>query len=303
MKVLVTGAAGLVGAAATRALLDAGHEVVAPLRVGTDAWRLSGLRDALTTSLCALEDEAALSRLFASHQPSAVLHAAWYAAPRDYLHAEANDACVPMTLGLGRVAAAAGVTRFVGVGSCAEYAVSQRARRDDDACTPTSRYGRCKVQAHEGLKALFAGTSVGLTWARLFHMHGPGEDPARLVPWVAAQLRAGQSVGLTAGAQQRDHLHVEDVGRALALLVEEGPAGALNVASGVPVTLHTVLQLVGELVGRPELLRFGERPYRDDEVMHLYADVSRLRALGFRPRWDDLRRGLANALNVTTSGA
>ena len=296
MKVLVTGAAGFVGAAATRALMDAGHEVVAPLRESTNAARLQGL--AIATPRLALEDEAAVSALLAAEAPRAILHAAWYAGPTDYLDAAENEACAAVTLALGQAAVRAGVERFVGVGSCAEYAAQDQPHREEDACAPTSLYGRSKVLAHEGLTALFADAGVGFAWARLFHLHGPGEAPLRLLPWVAARLRAGQEVALTPGAQVRDHLHIDDAGRALAMLVDHDLRGAVNVASGIPVTLRAVLEVLGALLERPELLRFGARPYRAGEPMHLCADVSRLRALGFRPHWEDLRRGLAHALGV-----
>jgi nucleoside-diphosphate-sugar epimerase len=63
----------------------------------------------------------------------------------------------------------------------------------------------------------------------------------------------------------------------------------------VPVTLRQVLEIVGDIVGRRELLKFGARPHRSGETMYLAGDPSRLRGLGFAPRFS-LRDGLIDAL-------
>ena len=75
-----------------------------------------------------------------------------------------------------------------------------------------------------------------------------------------------------------------------------GASGVYNVCSGEPVTLKKVLQTVGEIVGRPELLRFGARPHRAGEMMFLAATAGRLRSLGWRPRFG-LKDGLADAIS------
>src|SRR5438477_45450 len=85
---------------------------------------------------------------------------------------------------------------------------------------------------------------------RVVHLHGPGEDPARLIPMVARTLGEGRVMELAPGGQIRDHLHVADAGAALARIAHADVEGPVNICSGVPVSLKTVLETVGDLLGR-----------------------------------------------------
>jgi dTDP-6-deoxy-L-talose 4-dehydrogenase (NAD+) len=146
---------------------------------------------------------------------------------------------------------------------------------------------------------LAAEVGAELAWARVFHIHGPNEDRRRLIPWVASQLRAAVPVELTDGTQVRDHLHVSDVASGLVTLLSPRASGIYNVCSGEPVTLRRVLETVADLVGDRNLLRFGARPHRPNETMFLAGESTRLRALGWTPRFS-LRDGLEDALREPT---
>jgi nucleoside-diphosphate-sugar epimerase len=101
---------------------------------------------------------------------------------------------------------------------------------------------------------------------------------------------------MTAGDQVRDYMHIDDTGRALALLCHRGEDGAINVASGQAVPLRQFAQTVAGLLGAAALLRLGELPTRPDEEMFMVADVRRLHSLGFRPEHSTLEDGLKATL-------
>jgi nucleoside-diphosphate-sugar epimerase len=276
VRVLVTGATGFIGREVVAQL--AGDELLAPSRAELD-----------------LDDAAAVERFVSARRPEAVLHLAWYARPADYLVSEENLGSLDATIRLARVALAHGCRRFVGAGTCLEYADLGRARREEDPTDPHSLYASCKLAAFGVVRALCAAAGASFAWGRVFHLHGPREAPGRLLPWIARELQRGAEVPLTDGTQLRDHLHVADVAGALVEVLRSGAAGAINVCSGQAVSLREVVATVAELVGRADLLRFGARPHRAGEVMVLTGDAGRLAALGFRPRFG-LRDGLADAL-------
>lgn len=110
-RVLVTGATGFVGRHAVPALLARGFEVHGVGRgVGPNQH---------AADLLAAEDRRAL---IARVRPSHLLHLAWDAEPGRYWTSEANLDWVAASLDLARLFAAAGGRRFVGIGTCAEYA-------------------------------------------------------------------------------------------------------------------------------------------------------------------------------------
>jgi len=292
MKLWVTGARGFVGRHVCSAAAQAGHEVWALHRPAAerDHTPTVGVREVALD----LTDRVGVTALARTTAPDAIIHLAWYARPQDYLNAPDNVESLTTTLAFVSAALAGGCARMVGVGSCVEYAPLPRARREDDPIE------RCKHAAHLVLEEVFAREQKSLAWARLFHMHGPGENAARLVPAVAAALRAGRTFALSPGEQLRDHLDVRDVASALVHLAGSKVEGPVNVCSGRPVSLRALLETIGTELGRPELLAFGQREYQAGEIMNLTGEPARLVASGWSPAHGDLAVSLRQSIAVAT---
>jgi nucleoside-diphosphate-sugar epimerase len=298
-RVLVTGAAGFVGAAAVRALLELGHDILAVVRPGTSSPRLAGLP--VRALPIDLEDGPATARALDETRPEVILHAGWYANPRDYLTSARSLASLHATTHWLQAALHSGCRRFVGIGTCLEYARSDRPLAEDASCEPRTLYASCKLAAWLLARALVAGTSsvrprLSLAWARLFNLYGPDENPGRLLPSLLDALTNRRPFSMTAGHQVRDYLHVDDAGRALALLCEQTGEGVINVASGQPLSVHDFAGAVASALGSTTLLRPGELPSRTDEDMFVVADVTRLRSLGFSPHYPTLADGIRQVL-------
>jgi dTDP-6-deoxy-L-talose 4-dehydrogenase (NAD+) len=296
VRIAVTGASGFIGAQVVRRMREAGDEPLALVRRGSAATRLQGL----AVHEVPLEDGEALRRWLDAHRPEAVVHLAWYAKPRDYLVSPENSTSLASTTRLAEAVFASGCRKLVGVGTCLEYALSDRPVEETAPVGPVSPYARAKLEAFRSAADLAARAGAEMAWARVFHLYGPGEDPSRLVPTVAASLARGEPIDVTAGEQVRDYLHVTDVASGIAALARPGAAGVYNVCSGSARPLRELLLAIGRLKGRADLLRFGARPYAPDEVMFLAGRSDRLRGLGWSPRFPTLESGLADALGAVS---
>jgi nucleoside-diphosphate-sugar epimerase len=299
VRIAVTGAAGFIGAQVVRRLREAGDEPLALVRKGSPTPRLRGLAG-LAVHEMSLEDGEAVRRWLDTERPHAVVHLAWYARPRHYLVSPENETSLSVTRHLADAVFSSGCRKLVGVGTCLEYAASDRPVEETDAVAPVSPYARAKHEAFRSLRELAARAGAELAWARVFHLYGPGEDPSRLVPTVAASLSRGEPIDVTAGEQVRDYLHVGDVASGIVALARPGAAGVYNVCSGTARPLRDLLLAVGQLKGRADLIRFGARPYAPDEVMFLAGHSDRLRGLGWSPRFPTLESGLADALGAAS---
>lgn len=297
MRVLVTGAAGFIGSWVVKALLERDHEVIGSFRPGQTPRVDVTSHGRFTPWPADLDDPNALEALARGVCAEVAVHMAWYADPSTYLHSPRNMDSLAMTVKLARALYENGCRKIVGVGTCVEYAPSDGLRKEGDPLDPRTLYAVCKRAACLAIEALAAEERKEFAWARLFHMHGPGDAKVRLVPSLVAKLRRGASVDLTDGTQVRDHLHVSDVGTAMAVIATGDAAGPVNVCSGEPVTLRQVAEMVARIVGGPELLRFNARPHRAGEVMFLAGDASRLRRLAWAPRWT-LEAGLRDAVSA-----
>jgi nucleoside-diphosphate-sugar epimerase len=133
-------------------------------------------------------------------------------------------------------------------------------------------------------------------WLRFFYQYGPFEDPRRLIPSITLPLLRGEPVRFNAGEQVRDFLHVEDVATAVGAVALSGLQGPVNIGSGQPVTIRSVVETLAELCGGPDLVEFGAVPYRRGEPAFVCARTEKLRTgTDWRPRYE-LRSGLANAV-------
>ena len=99
----------------------------------------------------------------------------------------------------------------------------------------------------------------------------------------------------------RDYLFIDDAVRGLTMVATEGASGEeYNVASGVPVRLVDLARLIAELMGHPDIrIRPSGRSFAGD-TPRWYADISKVRALGFEPRVD-LRSGLVQTIEWLTT--
>jgi nucleoside-diphosphate-sugar epimerase len=128
-----------------------------------------------------------------------------------------------------------GVRRVVGVGTCAEYDLSQGMLPPDSPLNPQTLYAACKASAFQILGQLLPPAGVEFAWCRLFYLYGQGEDSRRLVPYLNQQLSQGEPVALTSGRQIRDFLDVREAGAMIADVALGDRQGPVNICSGVPI--------------------------------------------------------------------
>lgn len=293
-RVLLTGAGGFVGRRCVPELLARGYEVHT---VGRPAAPTDEDPAGLHHHAVDLLDAASVRALLTKVAPTHMLHLAWYTEHGKFWTAVENLAWVGASLSLFEAFAAAGGRRVVAAGTCVEYAPEGDApcQEFSTPLAPTTLYGACKHATRTALEAFARQEGMSHAWGRLFFPYGPGEPGARLVPSVARALLAGEPALCTHGRQVRDFIHVEDAAAAFVALLDSGVEGAVNVASGRPVTLAEVVGKVAASAGRPDLVRLGARPAPAGEPHALYADARRLREeVGWSPR-----RGLDEGIAET----
>jgi nucleoside-diphosphate-sugar epimerase len=308
-RLLITGAAGFVGAAVARVAVARGLSVTAAVGPSSRLHRLEALGTACTVVRADVTDGASLVAAVESARPDACIHLAAAGATvrsDDLATLLAVNALAPGFL--ARSLAAVGCRRLVTAGSSSEYGSVLDAMDESAVCNPDDPYGVTKLAG--GLLARAVGRELGLETAhlRLFSIYGPGEDPQRLVASVIRSLLAGRPVPLTPGGQVRDFVYVDDAADALlAAALTPGIDGlTANVGSGVETTVRELCLKVANVTGGHDLLRFGARPYRDGERFAWRAATERAeRELGWRAHTaleEGLRRTI-QAARLTSDGA
>jgi nucleoside-diphosphate-sugar epimerase len=292
-RILITGATGFLGLPCVRRAVAAGVEVHAAARADRGE-----LPPGVRFHAIDVFDTERVGEWMAAVRPTHLLHLAWITAPGAYWTSPDNVRWQTASQGLLEAFAAFRGARAVLTGTCAEYdwTIATRCHEYRTPTTPATLYGRCKNTLQESALPFALNWGVRFAWARLFFLYGPREHPDRLVPSVARSLLAGAPAECSAGSQKRDFLHVDDAADALVTLLLGDVTGPVNVASGEALSVRTVVEVVADIIGRPDLLRLGAKPTPANEPPLLYADVGRLRnEVGWAPRIG-LRDGLAETV-------
>ncbi|MBD9453525.1 NAD-dependent epimerase/dehydratase family protein [Rhizobium sp. RHZ02] len=285
MKVFVTGAGGFVGAAAVSSALSAGHDVVALVRPNGNRQRLDEL--GVVVAPVNLADVAELEAAMRHHRPDVIVHSAWSGVSNASRHERLQISDnVSAALSLVDAAAAAGVSKFIGIGSQAEYGLLSGKISETVLPVPTSLYGAAKLAVQVLAAQLCADAGIDFAWLRLFSTYGPRDNPNWLIPSVIEQMLDGRRPMTTEGRQLWDYLFIDDVADAIRAVAESKQAvGIFNLGSGKPIAVRNIIEHIRDIAAPGLDLIFGEIPYKQGQIWHMEADTDRLNKLtGFVPQ-------------------
>ena len=202
-------------------------------------------------------------------------------------------------------------TRFVYASSAATYGDGSAGMNDGDAdlepLRPLNMYGYSKhlFDLH-ARRAGFRDRIVGLKY---FNVYGPNEDHKAdmrsLVHKSFAQVNEHNVIRLFKsyrndfrdGEQKRDFLYIKDaVAMTLHLAATRKAGGLFNIGSGEARTWVALANAVFAALGKSPKIEFIEMPdtIRDKYQYFTQADISRLRAMGYREKITSLEKAVAD---------
>lgn len=258
--VMLTGATGFVGARVLSSLHQSGKKVRLVVREGSEnkVPQYSCIESIVSSPDIFAENEFWWEKV--CEGVDTAIHVAWYAEPGDYLRSSKNLDCLIGTLSFAKGITKAKVRRFVGIGTCFEYELSGGHLSVETRLNPLTPYAACKVSAFSVLSNFFSVKGIEFIWCRLFYLYGEGENPKRLVPYIRSKLQSGEVAELTSGTQIRDYLNVSEAGEMIVQSAFDTSLGAINICSGVPITVRELAEKIADECDRRDLLKFGARP-------------------------------------------
>ncbi|MEQ8230948.1 MAG: NAD-dependent epimerase [Gammaproteobacteria bacterium] len=324
MKILVTGAAGFIGARLTEKLLERGDEVIGVdnlndyYEVSLKAARLArfAAHPAFTFHKLDIEDRDGMAALFARTRPARVVHLAAQAGVRYSLenpHAYI-DANIVGTMNVLEGCRHNGVEHLVYASSSSVYGANTRMPFSvhDNVDHPVSLYAATKkaneLMAHT-YSHLYGLPATGL---RFFTVYGPWGRPDMSLFLFTRKILAGEAIDVfNFGNHRRDFTYVDDiVGGVIGCLdtvatanpawssdepdpgTAKAPHRIYNIGNNSPVELMDFIAALEECLGmeaKKNLL-----PLQPGDVPDTYADVSALvEDIGYRPG-TPIKTGIAN---------
>ena len=271
MRILVTGSEGFLGAHLVRELKRHDHEVVGyDLARGQDILDRKQLDAALHGVHVCIHLAAIADLYIAEEHPE-----------------QAQRVNVQGTATVLEACDLAGV-RLLYCSTCCIYGNNGVACSDETApAMPTELYARTKLEGEH----LIQGSRHSHVILRLATFYGPGMRQS-LATWrfLHAALE-GETITIHgSGEQTRCYTHVEDVCTGIIRVLEEPTAsGIINISDDRSVSVNELAEISMKIVGhRVPTKKVKDR---DGQIHHSAIDNTRLRRLGWAPRWT-LEEGL-----------
>jgi nucleoside-diphosphate-sugar epimerase len=270
-RVLIAGITGFLGSRLARHLVASGnYTVIGMHRAGSDLRRLRDILDQI--ALYNIEKHESETLLRKQQLDFVVSCVADYGRNKSALDVMRANVIFPLQLLEASVEH--GVKVFINAGTSLPADLNS--------------YALSKHQFSQWL-AVF-GTQLAAIDLKLEHFYGPGESTERFISYVIAKLlEPAPKLDLTKGEQKRDFLHVDDVVRAIVLLIDredQWNSGYYQfpVGSGQAHLLKDVVEQIRRLTSNHSTnINYGALPYRANEVMESRADIRNLRELGWEP--------------------
>ncbi len=312
MKVLVTGGAGYIGSHMVKMLGSMGHEVVTYDNLST------GNKDAVLYGRLVVGDlleKEKLRQVLMDFRPHVVVHfAAKISVPesvKDPITYYENNFCG--TLNLLSAMEEAKVKHMIFSSTAAVYGIPKRIpMAEEDPTHPINPYGRSKLFAEQAIK----DSGVSFIILRYFNVAGAdpegklGENSKEAFHLIHRALKVakgeipymevyGTDYPTPDGTCIRDYIHVTDLIQAhidaMEYLLDGGKSDVFNVGYGRGYSVLDVIKAVKEITGVDFEVRLAGRREGDPPV--LIADRRKIKSIGWRPLYNDLKFVIGTAWN------
>lgn len=311
MRILLTGAAGLIGAPTTKLLISQGHTVVgidnfsdyySPLMKRKRIDSL-GIKDSIQD--IDITDSDAINNVLKDLRPDAVIHLAARPGVRASM-AELNEYNFPNVIGFQNVICAVekfGIQKFLYASSSSIYGLNAAIPFvETNIGGEVSSYYASTKRLNEFVAQYLPQKGISTIGLRFFTVYGPwGRPDMALLRFITAGL-ANKKFPLTGRLDTlRDFTYVDDVARIISQLVIDErfyENEVFNLAASNPQSLASALKTLEQLGVKCNFTQLEVSPL-DAKVT--FGNTDKLSQFGFSPPSHDLNTGLAKTLEWAKS--
>jgi CDP-paratose synthetase len=270
-RILLTGITGFLGSHLAKAMLSAGHEVIAIKRKSSSLRRVESIASKIKLVDIEALDFDKLFRDFG--KIDVIIHTATCYGRNNESVSEIFSANTEFPLRLLDAGSRAGVALFL--------------NSDTILNKYLNLYALSKNQFLQWGKLFAKQGQICFRNIKLEHFYGPDDTPTKFSAHVINScLNNIPELTLTAGEQKRDFIYIDDVVSAYMILLESTDSigntfSEFEVGTGQSVSIRDFVTTVHRLALSKTHLAFGALPYREGEVMNSEVNTASLRAMGW----------------------
>ncbi|MDQ3049601.1 MAG: GDP-mannose 4,6-dehydratase [Bacteroidota bacterium] len=287
-KILITGGAGFIGSAVIEHLQKFNHElfVIDNLSFGN--------RQFITIPDDNFFEEDILNKervnaIISNIKPQIIIHlAAIHFIPYCNEHPyDSSDINIRGTMHILDAARKANVEKILFASTAAVYPIYNDAVTEKHETGPLDIYGLSKLTCEHLCNEFHLMTHIPTVVCRFFNAFGPNETNPHLIPEIQKQILGGnRKIKLGNLTPKRDFIHTHDMASAVKILLEKSGNGidTFNLGRGIEYAVTEIVDAFSKAIGEPIEIEVDPARVRKVERMHLLADVTKLKSLGWEPK-------------------
>lgn len=307
-KILLTGAAGFIGAKTAELLVNDGYDVIGIdnlndyYDVRIKEHRLDSLKKLKNFTFYKgdIEDMSFLNEIFEKYKFDAVVNLAARAGVR---YSEINPFVYMTTNATGTLnllekMKEKGCEKFVLASTSSLYAGQEMPFKEDlPVNTPISQYAATKKAAETMAYTYHYLYGIDVTICRYFTVYGPAGrpdmSPFRFVKWIFEET----PITLYGdGTQARDFTYVDDIARGTIAALKKTGYEIINLGGGNnPILLNKMIELIESYSGKKAVI--DHKPFQKTDMLETWADITKAnKILNWKPEIN-FETGIKNTVN------
>lgn len=289
-KILVTGGAGFIGSAVISKLQKEGNEIFVIDNLSF------GNRDFIDVDEAHFFEEDILNRnavfsIFEKIRPEIVIHlAAVHFIPYCNQHPyESSNININGTINILDAVKKYNSKQVFFASTAAVYPIYDEAVSETHETGPMDIYGLSKLTGEHLCNEFHLQTKVPVIICRFFNAFGPNETNPHLIPEIQKQVNSGlRVIQLGNLTPKRDFIHTSDMANAVHVLLNKVKEGIhiYNLGRGIEYAVTEIVESFSRQIGEDIKIEVDPARVRKVERMHLLADVSKLKSIGWEPLVD-----------------
>jgi UDP-glucose 4-epimerase len=286
-KILVTGGAGFIGSAVIKNL-SSNNDIYVIDNLSFGNRKFIDIDDSNFYEIDILDRENVFNAI-EKIKPEIIIHLAAihfipYCNEHPYKSANIN---ISGTINILDAAEKFKTSKVLFASTAAVYPIYNEAVSEKNATEPLDIYGLSKLTGEHLCNEFYLRSGITTIICRFFNAFGPNETNPHLIPEIQKQVLGGnRKIDLGNLTPKRDFIHTYDMAEAVKTLLDKVDEGidTYNLGRGIEYAVTEIVDSFSRALGEKIEVNVDPKRVRKVERMHLLADVTKLKSLGWEPK-------------------
>ena len=260
VKILITGAAGFIGANLTRKLIKTGNEINILIKETSNLWRINDVVSNCNVHKIDLKKVEDVRNVVKEVNPELVYHCAGhgiYSSQKNNTEIFSTNILGTFNL-LNALNENNNLRRLVNLGSFFEYLTN-----------PTDPYTISKITQTKLAEHFFKEKKLPIITLRLFTPYGKFDSPGRLICDLMIALIRNKPLEIFSKYTKRDFIHIDDVITALEIASQQPDITGeiIDIGTGNEISVEEIVSMSNQLSDNELVINWNDTKQREVDIL------------------------------------